>query len=181
MKRLFGLLAAFVLVFSACCAAAEGVKFSTEYFSLQLPENWIIDTEDLESKEGEQSLGYFGGPADVDLVGGAFLVYYEDLKDFALWNASEDEVKDYADALLEEFGDCNPVLVGTVTAGKIPLILIRGSDEEGEFLYADTMTNGYAIQFEFYVSDEEGEQMYPLTDEHIELVKTILATFQPAA
>ena len=115
------------------------------------------------------------------LLGGTYLVYYEDLKDIALWNASEEQLKEYADLLLEEFADANPELIGTVTAGKIPLVLIRAADKDGEFVYADTVTNGYSIQFEFYATDTDGDKDLPLTDEHIEQIKTILASFVPAA
>ena len=92
MKRLISLLAAAVLLLTAACAAADGVKFSTTYFTMELPEGWEIDTEDLEKEEGEESLGFFGESSDIGLGGAAYLVYYEELKDFALWNASEDEV-----------------------------------------------------------------------------------------
>ena len=85
------------------------------------------------------------------------------------------------DILLEEFADANPEMIGTVTVGKIPLVLIRGADKDGEFVYADTMTNGYAIEFEFYVTDDEGDQQLPITDEHIVQIETILASFEPAA
>lgn len=182
MKRLWSILTALVLILSAGgAAAAEGVTFSTSYFTMQLPEGWIIETEDLESEseEGEECLGFFGEPSDIGLVGGAYLDYYEDLKDIALWSSSEEELKDYTDALLEDYAEDNPELVGIVMADKIPLVVIKGTDEESEYLYADTMTNGYAIEFMFYVMDMDGENYYPLTDAYIEQVKTILATFQP--
>ena len=182
MKRFLILLTAAILALAAACtAAADGLTFSNKYFSLQLPDNWEIDTEDLETKEGEETLGYFGETSEIALVGAAYLVYYENLKDTALWNASEEELKEYTEALLEDLADVKPELVGTVNAGRIPLVLIKGSDSDGEFLYADTVTNGYAIEFEFYVTDTEGEKQYPITEEHIEQVRKILSTFQPAA
>ena len=181
MKRLFLLLMTAVLLLSAACAAADGVTFSTAYFSLELPDNWEIETDDLEKKDDTEELGFFGGEtAEGFLMGGAYLVYYENLKDISLWSASEEELQDYADALLEDFEKNNPRLIATVTAGKIPLVVIRGDDDEGEFVYADTITNGYAIEFEFYVTDDDGEKMLPITDQDIEQIKTILATFQPA-
>jgi len=181
MKRFFVLMTAAVLFLSVACAAAAET-FSTSYFSLDLPDGWEIDTTDLEKKENEESLGFFAGKmGDVILLGGAYLVYYEDLKDISLWNSGEEELKEYADVLLEEFADSKPELIGTVTAGKIPLVLIRGADKDGEFVYADTVTNGYSIQFEFYATDSEGEKELPITEEHIEQIKTILASFKPAA
>ena len=53
MKRFFGWMVAAVLMLSAVCAAgAEGVTFKTNYFTLQLPDGWITDYEDLEKEEG---------------------------------------------------------------------------------------------------------------------------------
>ena len=43
------------------------------------------------------------------------------------------------------------------------------------------MTNGYAIEFNFFVIDDESGDFLPIGEEEIEQVKTILATFQPAA
>ena len=181
MKRLFLILMTAVLLLSAACATADGVTFSTAYFSLELPDNWEIDMDDLEKEDNSEELGFFGGEtAEGVLTGGASLVYYENLKDISLWNASEDELKDYADALMEDFEKNNPELIGTVTAGQIPLVILRGDDDEGEFVYADTITNGYAIEFEFYVTDDDGEKLLPITDQDIEQIKTILATFRPA-
>jgi hypothetical protein len=181
MKRFFVLMTAVALFLSVVCAAVAQT-FTTAYFSMELPDGWEIDTEDLEKKEGEESLGFFGGKmGDGLLVGGAYLVYYEDLKDISLWNAGEEELKEYTNILLEEFADSKPEAIGTVMAGKIPLVLIRGADKEGEFVYADTVTNGYSIQFEFYATETEGDKELPLTDEHIEQIKTILASFKPAA
>ena len=182
MKRLFLLLMTAVLFLSATCAFADGVTFSTAYFSLELPDGWEIDTDDLEKTDDSEELGFFGGETGEGfLTGGACLVYYENLKDISLWNASEEELKDYEDALLEDFEKNNPRLIGTVMAGQIPLVIIRGDDDEGEFVYADTITNGYAIEFEFYVTGDDNEKLLPITDQHIEQIKTILATFRPAS
>ena len=171
---------AVVLALAAVCTAAAEQTFTTSYFTLQLPNDWLIETEDLESEEGEECLGYFGGPADIDVSAGVYLVYYENYKDVSLWNLSETELKAYTDDLLEELADAKPELIEIVKAGTIPLILIKGADKEGEFLYAETMTNGYAIEFEFYVTDPEGKVFYPMTDGYIEQIKNILSTLQPA-
>ena len=182
MKRFLVLMTAAVLFLSVACAAAAET-FSTSYFSLDLPDGWEIDTTDLEEEENAKTLGlFFGKTSDGFLVGNAFLVNNEGWKDVSLWNSSEEELKEYADSLLEDFADTNPELIGTVLAmdGKIPLVMIRGTDKDGEFVYADTMTNGVSIEFEFYVSDDEGDKQLPLTDEHIEQIKTILTSLKPA-
>lgn len=182
MKRLVSFILVVALVLSAvCAAAAEGVTFTTEYFTLQLPDNWVVETEDLESSEEEECLGLFAEDVSVGLVGGAYLVFYEDLKEVSLWSLSEEELQVYAESVLDDYADCNPELIGIVMAGRIPLVLIKGADETGDFLYADTMTNGYAIEFNFFVIDDESGDFLPIGEEEIEQVKTILATFQPAA
>ena len=182
MKKLTVLFFATLMAFSLVCGAfAAGETFTTKYFTLELPEGWEIDQKDLEkeSEEGMEALGFFSGPEDIALVGESYLVYYEELKDFSSWSAGEKEVEEYKELLLEEFEDDKPEYVGNVTAGNIPFILIRCTDEDGDYLYADTVTNGYAIQIVAYLADKD--KIYPLTDEAIEQFKTILATFKPAA
>ncbi len=180
MKKITALVLAMLL--TLCLASgALAETFTTKYFSLELPEGWEIDTDDLEeeSEEGLEALGFFAGPEDVALMAGAYLVYYEELKDLSLWEASEEDLREYAEIIIEELQDDNAEYIGTVMAGKIPFVLIRCEDEECEYIYADTVTNGYSIQFQAYMADEEN--FHPLTDEAIEQFTTILATFKPAA
>ena len=182
MKRLIVLMVAAVLVLGiACAAAADGEVFTTPYFSMKLPEGWEVDYESKERKEGEECLGFFGGPEEIGLICGAYLIYYENLRDIALWNADEEELQAYTEAILEDYKDNNPELIGIVMAGKIPFVVIKGTDEDGDFVYADTMTNGNAIEFMFYVTDYDGEKQYPITDEYIEQIRTVLTGFEPAA
>ena len=180
MKKITALFLAMLLTLSLAGGAfAAGETFTTRYFTLELPEGWIIDTEDLEdeSEEGLEVLGYFGGPEETALEAAALLVYYDELKDFSSWSASEEEIEEYKEILMEEYEEDDPEFLGTLMAGSIPFILIRCTDEDGDYLYADTVTNGNSIQFEAYLTD--GENFFPMTDETIEQFKTILATFKP--
>ncbi len=185
MKRTISLIFALVLALSAvCCAASAEETFKTPYFTLTMPSGWLIDTSEAEAavnKDGEQFLGLFGDSAAIGLVVEADLVVYDELKDVSLWNYSEAELKDYADSVMEEFEGENPEYLGVVKAGNIPFVLIKATDEDGDYLYADTMTNGCAIMLCAYVTDEEAETMYPITKEHIEQFKSILTTFQPVS
>ena len=181
MKKITALVLAMLLTLSMIGGALADT-FTTKYFTLELPEGWETDMDDLEdySEEGMEALGFFGSTdEDVTLVAVAYLVYYEELKDFSSWNASEEEIDEYKDIMLEALEDDKPEYLGTVMAGSIPFILIHGEDEEAEYLYADTVTNGNVIQIQAYMADDE--KYYPLTDEAIEQFKTILATFKPAA
>lgn len=182
MKRFASLLIALLLAMSfAVSAAAEAPVFTTKYFTLTLPEGWIIDmdTSDAEQQEGMEDLGYFYAPDSVGMTVEAYLIYYEELKEFALWNVEDADIQAYADLILEEYADEKPVFLGILKAGAVPFVLVKVTDEEGEYIYADTVTNGYSIQFAAYISDYDAEKSYDLKDEDIELFKTILSTFKP--
>ena len=180
MKRSVSLILALLLALSpAFCAAAEGVPFKTSYYTLTLPDGWIIDTDDLESGDDYEDLGYFYAPEEIGLLVVAYLEYYEELKDFSLWNADASELRDYTQSVLEDLEEFDPEPVGTVMAGGIPFVVVKGTDADGDFLYADTMTNGYAIVFEAYVTDMDGETVYPLTEDDVEQFNSILASFLP--
>ena len=58
MKRITGLLLALALVLAmAVGALADGVTFSTKYFTLTLPQGWEIETEVMETEDGMEDLG----------------------------------------------------------------------------------------------------------------------------
>ena len=179
MKKLIAMILSLALALPAfLCAAAEGVTFTTPYYTLTLPEGWEIDMSETGPEDGYEYLGCFYSPEDTGLAVYAFLEYYEEYKDVSLWNADEDDIREYAEIALEDLADDNPVFLGTVSAGSVPFVLIRGADADGDYLYADTMTNGYAIIFEACVLDYD-ENQYPVTDKHIEQFRTILATLSP--
>ncbi|MBR5109519.1 MAG: hypothetical protein IK099_04930 [Clostridia bacterium] len=183
MKRMIGLLLALLLALSAAnCAAAANNVFKTAYFTITLPDGWETDTTPLdedEKVEDAEYLGIFGTSKGVGLAAIAYLVYYEDLKDISLWNSDEADLARYTKSVMEDFAEDRPEYLGTVMAGSIPFILIKGTDEDGEYLYADTMTNGYAIEIQAFVMDEDWEKQYPMTDKYIEQFKNVLSTFQP--
>ena len=182
MKRLISLALTLALVLSAvCCAAAEGVVFRTDYFTVTLPDGWEADTDTsgFEQYDDYQYLGCFLAPDDIGMIAGAYLAYYEDWSDFSLWNADEASIQDYVDVILEDLEDDSPEFLGLVYAGSIPFVLIRAADDYGDYLYAETMTNGYAIQFDGYVTDLDGIVQYPLSEEDIEVFRSILISFQP--
>lgn len=180
MKRTLSLLFAAMLILCAVSAACADVPFATKYFTLTLPDNWeaVTDEPDSDSKDDIEELGYFY-PADEEtgLIIEALLTYYEELKDFSMWGAEESELQEYTEFVLDDFADSKPELLGVVKAGSIPFVLIRAEDEDGEFLYAETVTNGYAISFVAYVADEN--RVYPMTDSAVEQFKSVLATFLP--
>lgn len=179
MKKLFAVVLTLLLALSAV-ACAEGETFKTDYFSLTLPAGWDYELDDLDdmSEENFQCLALFGVADGKGLTAACYLEYFEEMKDLSLWNADDAALKEYLDILMEDFADEEPEYLGTVNAGSIPFVLIRGVFEGDQYLYAETMTNGYAIEFEVYMLDNAGET-YPLSDSDIEQFKNVLTTFQP--
>ena len=82
---------------------------------------------------------------------------------------------------MDDYAEDDPEDLGIVMAGNIPFVLIKATDEDGEYLYADTMTNGFAIVMFVYIVDEDGESQYPVSKKYVEQFKSILETFQPAS
>lgn len=185
MKRIISLVFALFLALSTLgFAAAEGVAFKTDYYTMTLPRGWEIDTDDTGVEEEDRELrqeylGFCYDSRDVGLAFEAYLVFYKDsdLQAIQLWNANEAEKQAYADGILETFEDDEPVFLGFVMADRIPFIVIKATDEDGDYLYAETMSNGYALVFYAYVFD--GEDLYPITDQYMEQFKSILETFTP--
>ncbi len=178
MKRTLSLILALVLALSASLALAEGSSFDTKYFTMPLPYGWTYDDADLEDPDVGEDLGYAYAPDEPAMLIEAYVIYYEDWKNFSLWSSDAEDLQAYIEAVLSDYGDYNAEYVDTVMAGSIPFVIIHCTDEEGEFLYADTMTNGYAVEFLCYLLDEEGTS-YRITGADIEQFKTILAGFQP--
>ncbi len=183
MKRSLILAVALMAALSAVCFAAAAEKsFRTEYFTLNLPDRWDSNMEDVgEIEDDAEYLGYFYEEKDIGLVVAAYIVYYENFKDTSLWNATKAEMQDYIDNLLYEYEDDDPEYLGTVKAGNIPFVLFSAADEDGDYLHAETMTNGHAIVFQAYAVGEDGETQYPMTEKYIEQFKSILTTFLPVS
>lgn len=185
MKRTISLVFALVFALSALWGAALAEEtFITPHFTLPLPDGWISDTTEADQEfdeEGIQYLGVLYEDKAVGLVVKAYLQIYEDWKDVSLWNADDATIKEFADALMDEYPEDHPEYLGVLMAGKIPFVMIRGEDKDGEYVYAETMTNGNAVLLFAFVADEEGNSSssYPLTGEYIELLKTIVKSFLP--
>ena len=184
MKRTISLFFALVLALSAVCGASAAEKtFTTPYFTLILPSGWVVDTSEADSaadEDGMQFLGLFYENKATGMVVEACLALYEELSDISLWNSDEAELKAYAESVMEDLEDDDPEYLGVVMVGKIPFVLFKATDEDGEYLYADTMTNGNAIILLAYVEDEK-EESRPVTKQYIEQFKSILETFQPVS
>ena len=177
-KTLSLILARFVLCSAAWAAADDGVLFETEYYTLTLPDNWKIDLDDLEEDDKFEELGFMYAREDDGLAIEAALEYFESLDGISLWDAGEEDFQAYVDMILEEFAEDGAVVLDPVNANGIPFIIIRCEDDDGEYLYAETVTNGYVLSFYAYALDWDSNYL-PLEEKHLDTFREILSTFQP--
>ena len=181
MKKLTAIVLSLLLALSIVSAMAGGVTFTTKYFTMELPEDWETDFTELQhdKEDNLEDLGYFFKAEGKGLYADAYVQFDEEMKSIALWNSDAEDLKEYAEDIMELFEEDNPVYLDTIKANGIPFVLIRATDEDGEYLHANTVSNGYFICFDVHVVDEN-DNILPLTDEYIEEFKTILNTFKPA-
>ncbi len=179
MKRIVSLLLACALWL---CAAAFAEKsenlFETKYYTMRAPEGWVCDYDDLKKEEKSWELGYIFRKPDYQLCVFAGLDYYSNWSDVSLWRGREEDMREYKDVLLKDYKDYSPELVETVTVGKIPFLVMKLTDNDAVFYYAETMTNGYAVSFEYYALDARSEWRN-VTDEEYRLFIEMLKTFEP--
>ena len=183
MKRAIPLLLIALLALLPCCAAlAEaGQTFTTDYYTLTLPGDWVIDTSGQEDNNADfQLLGNLCSPDDPGLVIEAGLVHCPDMGGISLWSADEETMQQYIDSVLDELKDDSPEYLSTFKVGQIPFLVFQGKDADGPYRYIDTMTNGYAVVFYAYTAGTDGDSLLPMSDADWAQVESILATFKPA-
>ena len=183
MKRIL-LLAACAAILCALMAGASAealtVAFETPYYTMMLPEGWeIYEPDTADDTDTFISLGNFSSPEDRFIWAECYLNYLEDWKDTSLWNATDEELEEYIDVTLKDFEADNPQYLGIVEAGRIPFVLFKGTDQYGEYLYVDTMTNGCAVLFYIYRSELGTDASFPLSDEDVETLTKIFESFKP--
>ncbi|MBR0465013.1 MAG: hypothetical protein IJJ23_11660 [Clostridia bacterium] len=186
MKRLLIWIMTLVIGLSGMSGAlAEPLTltFETPYFTLMLPEDWEIydpDPEDNGSGENIWDLGFVSSPDEDYYIIEAAMQYLEDWKDTSLWDADEEQLEEYIDITMHDFEDKDGQFIDLFYAGNIPFIMLEyTSQDRGDTLYADTMTNGYVIMFYIFKTSLDTDKYYDLTEEDIAQVTRILETFRP--
>ena len=169
-----------VLLTAAWAAADDSVLFENEYYTLTLPGNWRIDLDDVKKEGTFEDLGFMYAREDDGLAIEAGLEYYERLDGISLWDADEEDFQAYVDMILEEFAEDGAYVLDPVYASAIPFIIIRCEDDDGEYFYAETVTNGYVLSFYAYALDWDSNYL-PLKNKHLDTFREILGTFQPNA
>ena len=181
MKRIFAAVLLFaVLTAAVCAAAADSVVFTNDYYTLTLPSDWKIDLSDagMDEDEGYEDLGFLYSREDDGLAIETGLEYYENMKDVSLWDMSAEDLQAHIDELLEIYDFDAAAYLDTVYAGAIPFVIIHCEDEEGEYYYAETVTNGYVVNFYAYALDWDSNYL-PLQAKHLDVFRSILKSFEP--
>ena len=181
MKRILAAALLFAVLTAAVCAVgADNVVFENEYYTLTLPSDWRIDLSDAGvDEDGEyEDLGFLYSREDDGLAIEAGLEYYENMKDVSLWDMSAEELEAHVEELLKVYEFDDAAYLDTVYAGAIPFVIIHCEDEDGEYYYAETVTNGYVVNFYAYALDWESNYL-PLRAKHLDVFRSILKSFEP--
>ena len=181
MKRLAAVLLILCL-FCTCVLSASAARmvqpFSTTYYSIYIPGDWVIDTSSQADYYGTLDLGFMYS-ADKRMLIEAKMNYYSDWAQDALWSSANSQWDTYLAFLMDDFKAESPVFIARFEAGKYPGALIRGTNSYGTYLYGEVMINAYAYGFYFYLMNEDDTVNSNITEEETELFQSILETFQP--
>lgn len=99
-------------------------------------------------------------------------------EDFSTQGADEAARQLYLDDLYASFDDQSIKLLTTVTAGesKAPFYVFSYENEDGPYLMAETVVNGYGIDFMAYYNDSEK----PVDDALLNALLELVDTYAPA-
>ncbi|MDD2649343.1 MAG: hypothetical protein PHI27_00375 [Eubacteriales bacterium] len=186
-KSLFVFLLALCIAVAPMALAEKTFKAQLDgkdFFSLSVDDSYIIEEY---GEEGAEEDGYIalGVLQNDDAYVYISTLHDDEYEGFNMFSASEDEIKEYLDYIMEDLAEYGAEEVGIYNAEitvnnqkvKIPFVIVRIADEEGQYYYAETMTSGYAITIEISPAEEGAE----LRDYELEELKRILDGFMPAA
>ena len=178
MKRIAAIL--LILSLFTGCALSEELSqtFKNKHYTLRLPEDWTISTDNLDEDEDYWELGYLYCEGETILCIAATLEYYEDWTDVSLWKSDQEEMDMYIRDLTRQLSDYEARYLETIYVGKIPFIVMELKNSEREY-YAETMTNGYAVGLDFYAMKYPTYKDVEVSHEQYELFVRILNTFEP--
>ena len=181
MKRAFLFFTVLTLCLSCAVStnAARMVQtFSTEYYQIFIPGDWVIDTSSRKDLYGSLDLGFMYSPDKTKLIE-AKMNFYCEWAQVSLWSGSETLWQEYVAFLMNDLKDEEPKLLAKFSAGQYPGALIKGTNSYGSYLYGEIMINAYSYGFYFYLLNEDDTVNSNLTQEEVELFQSILETFTP--
>ncbi len=181
MKRVLILLSVLILCLS-CAVSANAAKmvqtFSTEYYKIFIPGDWVIDISSREDHYGSLDLGFMYSPDKTMLIE-AKMNFYGEWAQVSLWSGAGSLWDEYVAFLLNDLKDEQPEFLAKFMAGQYPGALLKGTNSYGSYLYGEIMINAYSYGFYFYLLNEDDSVNSNLTQEEIDLFQSILETFSP--
>ena len=192
MKRIFALFLAALLCTVSFYALAESAieeadtaLFTYEgVFTLNCPIHWeFIPSEPEDIRAYYVPIGILTDPSPTGLVLGMYMMFFEHLKDFNLFEADEEALQKYIADTLADYEPINGIFRETVYAMEdtIPFVIFDTADEYGPCLRAETMFSGWGIFLDLYAyTDESYSACREITEEEYAQFIQILESFLPA-
>lgn len=190
MKHLYRILIVLLtLSLMLPCAIAEetlldGVYTYGDRFAISYPGAWEVMTDEEENTETDIFAGMLYATEDTGLNVEIYMYYYEDWSDVNLMTLSAEEVKNYAQMLLDTTTGQDPELKGIVytTRDGIPFVITHEIDDLGPMFLADTMLDGWNVLiFGYAYTDDTYTAARPLTEADYELFQSIVESYAPLA
>lgn len=173
---------ALVLCVMLCPAALAQSMNGRNLFTLQIPKDWQdYGAESSEDVEGEYyDLGFAGGPGARDLNVGLSLYAYPEYADLRLFDAGNEEIEDFTDVMIRDFGGTKFVATRRVSEYDIPFSVFYCQDGQDEYICAATLANGWVIVIMGYAyANGKYEDLRSLNGEDVSQFMKILDSFEP--
>ncbi len=162
------------------CLSALAVEYTTvnNLFTITYDENLYLldDFTYLNENTSDYQWLYMLYLPEKDVVVDVEMEYMPEFEGVTLYTASEATYAQYVDATLDLFSDYHIQLLDTITVSEqnIPFYIYSKEDADGAYITAETIVNGWAIQFSTY-HNESGEMDASL----LTVVQEIVSTFKP--
>lgn len=173
------ILAALVLLLCCLCLPALAVEYNAGgIYTVRYDESTyrIDDTAYLNENTDEYSWLFMLYNSTEDIFIDAAMEVIPEFEGITLFSADAQGRSDYLAATLDAFADQDIQYLTTITAGEwqIPFYVYSMTDEDGSFLYAETIVNGCAIHF-----NANHPNSSELSDALLPALEELLLTFAP--
>ena len=179
MKKSFALLLALALFL--LCPAALAAEFVAEgVFTITYDETaYTVDSTTYAHENTDDTYHWYCLIYNNDYAIDVTVYDMEDLAGVTLFTLEDEKRLEYVDFMLEAFEDDDIRYIGTLNASEydIPFYFFTATDSEGQYLFAQTVVKGKAIEFAIYYNDASKDVDQSLLDALCVLVET----FVPAA
>ncbi len=177
MKKLLAVLLSLSMTLALAAAGADAYTVAGRY-TVEYPDTLVLDDTAYADGNTQNNVWLFMLAGEGFLID-AYLTTLENYDpDFSLSAADEAGIQEYLDEVLEAFSSRSPEAAGTViTDGGVLFYIFRLTDDDGPYLYAETIENGVSENFICFYVDGVTEPDEAL----LNTLEALLYTFTPAA